>query len=459
MDSMISRSPAEAGSAGPLAPRLFLSALALAILALVSALYVAAPDLYRRLLVLLMATPFDVPFIDAQQIPALLECRRQGIDVYVSAPCDPFGRALAYSPLFMRASFLPPWGNWMGLLLAGAACMALALLPAPRGRAAWAATILALVSGQTVYALERANMDVLMFVLIAVGGALAVRTPLLRLTGYAFITLAGFLKFYPLVLWMLFLREQWGRFLLLCAAGAALLAVFVLFFADELQKMVRNLPGGPAFTDWFGSHQLAMGAGEAVSYLLIAAGWDSAFARSLPTDYVFGFKLLLGAMLVAALLTGWLATRPALRAALADLPVAHATFLAIGAALMASCFAAGQNVAYRGIHFLFVLPGLLLLAGEAQQRSVRRLSAVSVLAILFVMWGLTGQQLVALLLGGSGYPAGGGTGIYVYWLMRELVWWWLFCVLLAVVLVFVTQSRVFRTRWRAGETATAPTPG
>ena len=108
--------------------------LGLAALVLAALLYRAEPAAYLQLLTILMLQPTDPPFIDAQQIPALIDCWQHGVDVYVSAPCDPGHRPLAYSPLWLRASFLPldkAWSNALGLGMGGAFFLSLALLPPP----------------------------------------------------------------------------------------------------------------------------------------------------------------------------------------------------------------------------------------------------------------------------------------------------------------------------------------
>jgi hypothetical protein len=111
--------------------------LGLAVLALMILIYNFDLPLYYRIMVAEMLGPYKFPFIDGVQIPAVIQCWQRGIDVYVtSMPCDIADRPFAYSPLWLRASFLafdaPTWRSWLGLTVAAAFYLSLALLPAPR---------------------------------------------------------------------------------------------------------------------------------------------------------------------------------------------------------------------------------------------------------------------------------------------------------------------------------------
>jgi hypothetical protein len=64
------------------------------------------------------------------------------------------------------------------------------------------------------------------------------------------------------------------------------------------------------------------------------------------------------------------------------MPGRDAMFLVTGAALIAGCFFAGQSVDYRGIHLIFVVPGLAM-----RRAAVTRAPLIQVLkTIIFLMW-------------------------------------------------------------------------
>jgi|SRR5580658_69684 hypothetical protein len=409
-------------------------------------LYQVDPAAYLRVLGILMLQPSRPPFLDAVQIPALVECWRQGVDVYVTAPCDPLDRTLAYSPLWLRATFLPSdpaWTIWLGLALTSAFVGSLAFLPRPRSGQGVVVMALALCSSMPVFALERGNMDVVMFVLVAFGGRLWLGRFPLRSAGYLVVAFAGLLKFYPLVLFLLFLRERIGSFIALCLAGAALLAGFVWYFQDELVEMARNFPSLGIFTDTFGYRVLPSGLGTMLQRLFDAAGARTEFTQTLPTNPLFAVGVLGFLLITALVLAIRLATRPAFRSSLQRIGADEAGFLVIGAALVCGCFFVGQSVSYKGIHFLFVVPGLFALATAPFPGATRRLFRTTAAMVLALMWGLTLQQLVARLSGGTARPMGGSAAMNIYWIGHELAWWWVVSVLLAILFCFVAQSPVW----------------
>jgi hypothetical protein len=424
-----------------LVPVLGLSALALAAVG-----YRYAPAVYFHVLTIVMLHPYRVPFIDAQQIPAVIDCWKHGVDVFVSAPCDPLHRVLAYSPLFLRATFLPKtWSNWMGLALDAAFFMSLALLPPPRRPIGLIIVILATFSSMPVFALERANMDVVMFLLIVCAGWCCVRSFPVRLVGYGLITLAGLLKFYPLVLFILFLRERMAYFVALCAVAFVLLTAFLWHFQGELREMVKNLPLIPIFSVGFGYRELPFGLGRALQWLLKDAGVQNAFLLQgvRGAAFIVGvFCLLVLAAVTVALKLSW---NTNFRSAFAALTPPERGFLVIGSTLICGCFFASENDGYRGIHFLFVLPGLLALSAAQASHSMRAVFRGTVVAVMLALWGLTILRIVAVLSGGSTDPFGGSAAIYICWIIRELTWWWIVSVLLAVLFCFIAQSTVWRT--------------
>jgi hypothetical protein len=437
---MLRRSPERLDGA---ARRLFVPALGLAALCLAVLLYTFDRPAYQAALTVLMMRPYPTPFVDTVQIPALVECWRHGVDVYVTAPCDPLNRTLAYSPLWLRATFLPAdlsWLNWLGLAMDGGFFLSLVLLPAPRRWSGALLTAFAALSSLPAFALERGNMDVVMFGMIAVAGRLLVQNGPVRLAGYALITLAGLLKFYPLVLFLLFLRERLTVFAGLCLIALGVLAAFVAGFRGELAEMAQNLPEIGFFKDGFGFRELPGGLGTVLHGLIDGAGLqDQPIFRAL--DPAHSASLALGTLcvMIAATLgvAARLASRADFRSALASLSPAEHGFLVIGAVLIAGCFLVGENVSYRGIHLMFVVPGLAALAGGS---SARRLFRVTLVVVLAVLWGLSLQQLVAALSGGTPTPMAGSIAIYLYWLVHELAWWWVAAVFLAVLFRFVAAA-------------------
>src|SRR5262245_26822898 len=77
---------------------------------------------YERILRFLGVPAFvKMPFADFHQVLSAAECYRQGVDVYVTNPCDVLGRRYIYSPLLIalipaRLGTTDTW--WTGSALA-----------------------------------------------------------------------------------------------------------------------------------------------------------------------------------------------------------------------------------------------------------------------------------------------------------------------------------------------------
>ena len=312
------------------------------------------PRFYHRAIALMGIAPGFDTFIDFHFVLAAIDCWRLGIDVYVNNPCDMLGRAFNYSPFWLRLTFLPgkEWTNPLGFCLGISFFLALAVLPSPRSSKELLARLVATLSPVTTYAVERGNIDLIIFALATAAGVLWLGRLRRRVAAYAIIVIAGLLKFYPLVLMVLSLRERPRVFFWINGLAAAVLLAMGLYFHTELMKMVPNIPR-PGVTAGFGANLLPD---------FIALKVDAAIHPGLA---VLGLvKLAVFAALFLAM-AGWffhMVRWRKFRIALAALPDPELIFLLIGAALIVGCFFAGSHIGYRGILLLFTLPGLLAMA-------------------------------------------------------------------------------------------------
>ena len=143
-------------------------------LAIASGLYRYDTLAYFRIMTAWMLIPFVHPFIDWEWIPSAVGCWAKGVNVYVDNTCyAPFihGRH-GYSPLWLRATFLATGEAWvipMGLALGALFLLSLTLLPLPKYRSGLAVMLLATLSSMTAFAVERGNVDLLIFLLVMIG--------------------------------------------------------------------------------------------------------------------------------------------------------------------------------------------------------------------------------------------------------------------------------------------------
>jgi hypothetical protein len=406
--------------------RLVVPGIALSFYGVLAALWHWGPhSLYFSILQRFGFEPFRFPFLDIHAVLAAVQCRRLGIDVYFGDPCDALGRAHVYSPLWLRITpdFLDTASTTaVGLGLDLMVILSLAVVIRPATRREVLVLSLVALSPMTVYALERANCDLIIF-LLAVGGCALGRAPRhWRLGAHALYLLAGLLKYYPLVLLALLVRERRREALI----GASLAGLTVLGLAAldhaELAKALANIPALSYFADSFSARNLPFGVAEAI----------------------FGPRLRCAAALLLTVLSALSIARTRrtlhlLDAAALDPDEFEGQCLVAGALLVTACFFAGQNIDYRGIYFILIMPGLVHLHRLADERTFRRFLAQMIAAVLFVAWddpARSGLHLIADAIPGSRI----GMRIeLLFWISRELVWWWLITGLAAITLCYLLR--------------------
>jgi len=433
--------------AGAVLRRLAISTIGLSLLGLFSALYVNHPYVYQKVIAAIMKIPFSRPFVDWDFIPSLLECWTKGVDVYASVPCWwalPTA-GLPYSPLWLRFTFLRflvGWTNVSGLFFAALFFLSLAFLPPPRTRPDFAITLLATLSSATAFALERANTDLLMFLMIVVSVWTCALWLPFRLSGYALITLAGLLKFYPMVALIITLRERPAVVATVALAAGAALAALAFSYHEELARVAGNLINPSYFTLQFSAKDLPGGLGVIASKVVRKVlQQDAAVAETF--GGLVGRTLLVLLIVQAAATAIWFGHRCDLRSAVEQLPPREADFLAVGAALICGLFFVGSNYMYKGIFLLFAVPGLLALSHGSALPRARAAFRGTCLAIVFVLWFLFIEWCIDVAGLGKQAPWLAGAVGYMAWMCDELAWWWIIMVLLAVLGAFVLNSELW----------------
>jgi len=381
-----------------------------------------------------MLKPFPHPFIDWEWLPSAAACWNRGVDVYVDNTCyTPVAHGRHnYSPLWLRATFLPsdPQSiGAVGVLLAVLFYLSLACLPPPRRHADVIIRLLAATSSLTVFAIERGNADIITFLLAVAGVRLWAGRPAQRVGGYAIFAGMALLKFYPLVLLLLALRERAWVLAAVAVAASACVFGFVAIYHDELAAALHNMPPHEYFfADRFAAIDLPYGL-QALGLL----------------DHTALVVLLVLLLMAATTFALWLVERCGIRRGLDGLPAFDRGLLLAGASLICGCFFAGQSVGYRAIFLLLALPGLLRLAQTLPARA-GRIMLVTCIAILFNMWVLFLQFWMFVTVD---IPAGKGlentTVGALHWLAHELAWWWIIGVLLSTIFGFVQNAPVWHT--------------
>ena len=132
-----------------------------------------------------------------------------------------------------------------------------------------------------------------------------------------------------------------------------------------------------------------------------------------------------------------------LPAAMPALAERERNLLMVGSALICGCFFAGQNVWYRSIFLLLVLPGLFAIARAATTRYGRDCCLGTSIAIVFLMWEECFRFGIERALKAMDASAAHTAELhFLFWIFREAVWWWVVAILTAVLVEFLRRSAV-----------------
>ena len=424
----------------------------LAILAVMGVFYVWLPGLYQNIMFIMIKVPAPRLFADWDWLPSSVKCWSHGVNVFVDNTCYTIfpHSSFNYSPLWLRARFLAPLEPWtvpIGIIMCVAWFTSLALLPQARTGRDQVLILATSLSCASFLALERMNVDVMLFLLIMVVIGLQ-RGPLLwRLAGYGLIILAGLLKFYPFVALILVLRERRAVAAMVMMAAAAALGALILSYPRELSWMLHNLPPNSFFTLQFGARDLP--AGLAVMLALTAR---KLLHLTPPAMHALAKTTSSAILLVLTIETILLALRIGRRTDVAEsfprLSVRQSDLLITGAVLICGCFFAGQSVIYRAIFLTMLLPSLLILSHETCDGGTSQLVRSVCYAIVFVVWVPAIEVMLAVLRLTNIIPYGASAfdvmpesmAGFLLWVCSELAWWWIIALLLTILGGFVVRS-------------------
>jgi hypothetical protein len=387
------------------------------------------PQFYDRMLWAFDGAVEHRPFGDLRAILQAAACWRQGVDVYVPDACMD-GGLYNYSPLFLRLGDLKlglAASGAGGVLTALAFILAITALPAPRDGAEFWLRAAAAASGATLFAVERANIDVLIFVAALFGAWLCTRHAVARIAGYAVFLFLAAIKFYPLTLMVLLAQERFWRAAALGLASLLLVWLFLHAFGHDTAHAMRIIPREYPFGGSFGSINLPYG---------LSVFFDPPVPPTV--DAVVNYQLnatvkrLFMIAQLAALIPAGFAARYYVRP-LAALPAWPLVLAVTGAVLIAGCFFAAQNIDYRGIFLLFLMPGFCEMARLAPPRSRFRVVTILIPALLWEAFFRFCVTRISELLA----PARAAVPELLFWICREVLWWWLAVQLLALLLAFL----------------------
>jgi hypothetical protein len=326
-------------------------------------------------------------FFDARNVAAAVECSRLGYDPLTDNPCDPWDRAMFYPRvwLLLRVTGLEQRHTVLfGAVVVILFVLALLLLLPRLSFAEGLVVAAAACSPAVMFAVERANMDLVIFSGLALAAVVWRRgTAGAEYVAVAIVLLMAVAKLYPAVALLAFLlaRRRGTR----AAAGAALLvfAAYVVLTRNDVVTISTTATQGQYYS--YGA-RILLGR---VYHGVVGDQWGG--SRALAQVLV-----LLAVVLLALGLWLWLRHRS--RHSPAAAPLAETADLVafrMGSLVYVGTFVIGNSFDYRLVFLLLTLP--LLLRWSAQPRVVDNrfnLPLVTVAVVVAALWiGTLSEQL------------------------------------------------------------------
>jgi Glycosyltransferase family 87 len=310
-------------------------------------------------------------FFDTRNITAALECRRLGYDPLVENPCDPWGRPMFYPRIWLLLRWLgfdQSDTTALGVLIVVLFLISLCLLTGRISAGEGIVVAVVICSPAVMLALERANMDVVLFSVLVLAVLLWRRgTTVSRILSPFVVLLAATGKLYPVFGLPAYALLRHRRAAL---AAAACGLVFLIYVAVTLDYGARILIGQ-------------------LYHLVVGQDWQGA---SMAAQAIAAIPLLLLAVSV------WLWFRRRLGPGAGEVspaPTAELLAFYLGTLIYVGTFAVFKNYDYRLVYLLLTLPQLMQWVRQGRPDDPRRsLAGLGLAAVVLGLWiGTLSQQL------------------------------------------------------------------
>ena len=304
-------------------------------------------------------------FEDMQSVTSSWDCTRKGIQAFPNNPCDPQGRPANYPRMWTHFGiFGLGLGDTVPLGIALGVVFYLAALLIPGRMTAREGVLYAalLLSPATLLGVERGNVDLLMFALIALGVGVVRRS---SWAGAAPIVLAAALKLFPAFALAVLVRkrERWAAL----AVSVVVLGVYAVATLDDIRTLRNVIPR--VTTNSYGAGVVAQALEEA------GVSWAQSAAES---RYIRLSVIALGVLAAVALVA--LARRSGARV---TREVRLDAFWG-GAAVYAGTYVFGNNFDYRLVFLILCVPQLCTWAREGGSPALWPTAAI--VAIVATFW-------------------------------------------------------------------------
>ena len=322
------------------------------------------------------------PFFDLRVIASGAECIRLGYDVLIVNPCDPLKRPMNYPRIW---SVPASWGLdqshtvILGIMF-GFLFFSLIFITIKRLNYIEALFYaLILCSPSVMYAVERGNNDLIIFILLSLSLLIMKnKTAIWRYFSYIIIMFAAILKLYPIFALITALKEKKRNFTVIILSLVIAFGIYVVTSFESIILVGMATPKG-----------ITLAYGGKVIFDSIFNELDRyfySFYNSHIPQYFKGIKFLLFYLTIALflLISYLLAKHTENLFQNNKLNINQIEAFRIGSSIYIGTFLIGNNWDYRLIFLLFTIPQIL--AWLKTQVQLKSISGLALMAIILTTW-------------------------------------------------------------------------
>jgi hypothetical protein len=314
-------------------------------------------------------------FYDARNVAAAADCWELGHDPLVSNPCDPAGRVMVYPRVWVLLHFvgLRQSATWVfGAIVVALFLASLWFLLGRISVSQGLIAALAVTSPAVMLAIERGNMDLVVFAMFVLAVIVWRRGEPGSLLSPALVLAAAIAKFYAIFGFLAFAFTGIRRVIWAVPAGLAIMILYVLFTIDDVRQVMSAPEGGLLYS--YGARILI----------------GNVYHRFVPGEWVYG-NLLAQALaiipVVVLTIVLWVWTRRRLGPLSAWERISPRVLsFHLGALTYLGTFAVRRNGDYRLIFLLLTLPLLLDWAAASTNQLRMRLARGGLLLVVAGLW-------------------------------------------------------------------------
>jgi hypothetical protein len=322
--------------------------------------------------------PGPTLFFDTRNVLAALECQRLGYDPLVDNPCDPWQRPMFYPRVWLVAassgldqSHTNSVGAMLALLFLASVCLLVGRIRIGEGLI----VALAVCSPAVMFALERGNMDVLLFSVLTAavlvwrrGGHAG------RIVSPAVVLLAAVSKLYPVFGLPAYLLLRSWRAALAMGVCLVVYVAYVVGTREDVAIVAQTATQGQYYS--YGARILL---GEAYRGLF-GQNWEGGSTGAQ------AIALLVAAALgVGLFMWSWRMLRP--EAGCQPPPTPALLGFYLGGLIYLGTFMIFKNYDYRLVYLLLTLPQLLAWVKDGRTAEPRTvIAALGLTSVLAALW-------------------------------------------------------------------------